>query len=300
MNWRLTLRQFYSRNPFRLRLHCWGGLGSQLFAIAVAYELRHSGFKRKIQLILHSSGVTMRASEISHLDLPFSVQFLNDFAPQNAGAGINRIGNIRKHISRFSIKILKFLRIIVSSGDLKQVKPWTVQLRGHYTDRKIPQWVLIELHSIIKKAATPIDSKHEDFSRTAIHYRLGDLVFLPNKTYVDPSLIVQTLKFIHEGLNQGQNKIAVYSDSPETAEVELRSVSNDFNFSFMKKSTLDTIFELVKYDNFVSTNSKVGIWVVLFRSLDESGGLSLVPKQLRTALEMELSDSSYLTKIQYY
>jgi hypothetical protein len=299
MNWYSKLRQLHFRNPFDLKVHCWGGLGSQLFAVAVAYELRQAGFKREIQIVLHSSGVTMRAPEISHLDLPFSVKYLNDFLPQSVGSTINRIGNFRKLLARLSVKILKFLKIIVFSGNLKQVKPWTVQLRGHYTDRKIPQQVLMELFSIIKTAA-PVDDKHEDFSRTAIHYRLGDLVFLSNKTYVGPDLIVQALKFIHEDLNLGEKEVVVYSDSPETAETKLRSISNDLNFFFKNKSTLETIFELVKYDNFVSTNSKVGIWVVLFRSLHKSGGVSLVPEQLRITLELELENSSFLTRVYYY
>ena len=47
-----------------LRVHCWGGLGSQLFALAHAYELRKKFPKRKIMLFLHTSGVSERFSEL--------------------------------------------------------------------------------------------------------------------------------------------------------------------------------------------------------------------------------------------
>ena len=56
----------------------------------------------------------------------------------------------------------------------------------------------------------------------------------------------------------------------------------------------------MRFDNFISTNSKIGIWVVLFRSLGESKGVSLVPKELQPALELELENKYFLTKIHYY
>ncbi len=65
-----------------LRVHCWGGLGSQLFALAHAYELHKKFPNRKILLLMHTSGVSERFSELDFLgDFEFEirqVRILND------------------------------------------------------------------------------------------------------------------------------------------------------------------------------------------------------------------------------
>jgi hypothetical protein len=92
----------------------------------------------------------------------------------------------------------------------------------------------------------------------------------------------------------------VYSDSPEFAEAKLISASDEFRFLFKSKSTWDTIMDLVKYDYFIATNSKIGIWVTLFRSADKVKRKSLVPEQLRKAIEVELDDPQLSKFIQFY
>ena len=50
-----------------IKVHCWGGFGSQLFALALCNELKTKFPTRKLILILHSSGVSKRVPEIQEL-----------------------------------------------------------------------------------------------------------------------------------------------------------------------------------------------------------------------------------------
>ena len=70
--------KFFSCIP--LRVHCWGGLGSQLYALAVAYDLQRKYPKRKIKLLLHTGGVTKRVSELDFIDsIGFEIIQISDF-----------------------------------------------------------------------------------------------------------------------------------------------------------------------------------------------------------------------------
>ena len=300
MNRRSIRDLFQFRNPLRLNIHCWGGLGSQLFAMAIAYELSYLKLNREIRLVLHSSGVTLRESEISHLNLPFSVKSLSDFSPKTKDDKAPNYRIKRNLFNTSLVRLLEFFRIIVFSGELSKVMPWTVQLRGHYTNRRIPHRVLIDIHSLFESSVVPVLSNHEEKSVTAMHYRLGDLVFLSNKSFIDPSRIAGALDFILRDREDSRKEVTVYSDTIETAESKLKSINSNFDFTFKSKSTWETIYDLVRFENFISTNSKIGIWVVLFRSLGESKGMSLVPKELQIALELEIENKNFLTKIHYY
>ena len=66
-----------------LRLECWGGLGSQLYAIALYLELRAKFPNKPISVRAHTAGITRREQEISILDLVPNLQFVDDFAKES-------------------------------------------------------------------------------------------------------------------------------------------------------------------------------------------------------------------------
>jgi hypothetical protein len=222
MNRRNIRDLFQFRNPLRLNIHCWGGLGSQLFAIAIAYELSYLKLNREIRLVLHSSGVTLRESEISHLNLPFTIETLSDFSPKTKDGKAPSYRSQRNLFNVSLVRLLEFLRIIVFSGELSKVMPWTVQLRGHYTKRRIPQRILIDIYSLFESSVVSFHDKHEENFVTAMHYRLGDLVSLSNKSFIDPSRIAGALDFIHRDREDSRKEVTVYSDTIETAESKLK------------------------------------------------------------------------------
>jgi len=50
-----------------IRVHCWGGLGSQLFGWSLYEDLQIRYPSRRIHVYLHQGGVTQRPSEIDHV-----------------------------------------------------------------------------------------------------------------------------------------------------------------------------------------------------------------------------------------
>ena len=62
-----------------ITIHCWGGYGSQLFAFALAIDIRSRFPKRKIQFRFHSGGVTQRGIEIINDSELNRFSLTNDF-----------------------------------------------------------------------------------------------------------------------------------------------------------------------------------------------------------------------------
>ena len=90
-----------------LRVHCWGGLGSQLFALAHAYELRRKFPNRKILLLLHTSGETERYSELGFLgNSEFKIQQVKDFKKSSfsQSAQLHRVQRIQNQINLIAKK----------------------------------------------------------------------------------------------------------------------------------------------------------------------------------------------------
>jgi hypothetical protein len=71
-------------NSIPLRVHCWGGLGSQLYALSTVHDLKLKYPKRRIKLVLHTSGVTKRLSELDFIhNIDFEIVQINDFHLQD-------------------------------------------------------------------------------------------------------------------------------------------------------------------------------------------------------------------------
>lgn len=64
-----------------LKIHCWGGVGSQLYALAVYERLLVRMPNRKIIIVFHSFGVTERIFELSDYVADFLIE--NDYKTTN-------------------------------------------------------------------------------------------------------------------------------------------------------------------------------------------------------------------------
>ena len=51
----------------KLKIHSWGGLGSQLHALSIAHDLKQNFPTRKLILIHHTSGVSRRFFELKSI-----------------------------------------------------------------------------------------------------------------------------------------------------------------------------------------------------------------------------------------
>lgn len=300
MTTRSTLKFSRIRFPWRLRIHCWGGLGSQLFAWAFAEELLNSGFARKITLVLHSSGVTQRNSEITHLSGRIQIKILRDFSTSTRPT--DSVGS-NSSSPRFRGKLISFLsrfQIIIFSDDFQSIKPWTVQLRSHYSHRPLSNETLQIVKTTLKSFSTVDGSNKSESAKTAIHYRLGDLLTLENKTFVSADRVVSALEKIR-GLEVGGFKnVDVFSDSPEVAVEKLSEQNSSFQYNYVDCPSWDVLVNLLKYPYFIATNSKIGMWVALLRQLEESTRVTLVPRELQPSVSLILLEGSKKDQIIFY
>jgi hypothetical protein len=246
-----------------MKIHCWGGLGSQLFALAIAHDLRSQHPNQRISLVLHTSGVTLRKSELDSVaDSSYSISQLNDFQPISAN---------KNSSARFSINFLKFLlkKFLIATkfictgntdADFKKIRPWTISLRGHYFERKISpsffDYLLLTL-GIEEKNSNP--SKFE----LAVHYRMGDLLHLSEKAFIPAEKIVNQIDLVARG--KEKINITVYSDSPSAAKNQLIAAGLKQNFIVREVATIQVIRECIGVDFFIGTNSKVSLWIVNLR-----------------------------------
>ncbi len=300
MKARSNLKFSRIRFPWRLRIHCWGGLGSQLFAWAFAEELLNSGFARKITLILHNSGVTQRDSEITHLSGRIQMKIFQDFSASSLPAdsvGSNR--NILRFRRRL-ISLLSRLQIIIFSDDFQSIKPWTVQLRSHYSHRPLSNETLQFVKTTLNNFSTVDGSTKSENVKAAIHYRLGDLLTLDNKTFVSADRVVSALEKVRGLEVGGFNTVDIFSDSPEVAVDKLSKQNSTFQYSYVDCPSWDVLVNLLKYPYFIATNSKIGIWVTLLRQLEESTRITLAPMELQRTLSLILLEDSKKSQIIYY
>jgi hypothetical protein len=289
------------RHACRLRIHCWGGLGSQLFAWAVVEELLLSQFSRQIELILHTSGVTRRDSELERLGKYVKVTQIHDFTlptknvDQYVKFGLNKIA--QKLTKKLLRQTLFSLGIFTEFKNQTRPLPWTFVLRGHYSHRLIRQETILNMHKRFSDEGLLVDSLEPNVEAISIHYRLGDLLSLDEKTYVPPRDVILAVSKISGGENL---KIDVFSDSPNVA-VDLLSSRSDGS-RILGKNLLpwETISELLRYRHFVGTNSKISIWVCLFRSTGFINGGTFIPAQLRDNISHNLGGGLAESGIVFY
>jgi len=246
-----------------MKIHCWGGLGSQLFALALAHDLKSQHPNRKISLVLHTSGVTLRRSELDFISVKIYPIFqVNDFQAdyKNKLSGNRSSTTFFKSIIKKSLVASKFICVGNTDLDLKKIRPWTISLRGHYFDRKIsPSFFDYLLLSLDLKVEDLDPSKFE----LAIHYRMGDLLNLTEKSFAPAEKIVNQVNLVAR--DKEKIKITVYSDSPIEAKEQLIAAGLKQNFTVREVATVQVIRECINVDFFIGTSSKVSLWIVNLR-----------------------------------
>ena len=247
----------------KLRVHSWGGLGSQLFVLAFIYDLRKKFPKKKILLVHHTSGVSRRLFELeSILESNILLKVLDDYKP-NQGINQNKTKSVVKHLLIKTIKnILEKLYIFINideNPEIDKIKTWTIIIRGHYTGRVVSDNFL---SYCVEKFA------NHDFyfptQKIIIHYRLGDLINLPGKSILDPKFVIEKIRKIAE-IDKSE-QILVYSDTISEAKKLLSPIENLSNsIQFSDESTFIVMQNAIVAKHFIGTNSKVSIWISKFR-----------------------------------
>ena len=273
-----------------LRVHTWGGFGSQLFTAYLILKLQRDIPQRSILALNHTSGVSRRTTEFDFESLGVALQQIEDFKGREVPAtsfisdkGI--LGRFFQFLKVSTVRFLKETKIIVEANDdtsFSSIKPWTLALRGHYTNISLENDLVKDLYVLLINSQnhTKVNS-----SKVVIHYRLGDLLTLNKKSPVSPERIDAILS----GLISKDVVLMLLTDSSQDEFSKYVSQS-----SMLQKCipvTLDPLHTLqlcIGAEVFVGTGAKISLWAAIFRHR-QFKKQSYLPHELRWAEQTGLN-----------
>lgn len=253
----------------QLEIHCWGGLGSQLYAWALLEDVLIKFPNRSVCLVLHTSGVTERRNELTFLSDDIEIKEISDYSkPGDSKVGPSVSLRVIRVFRRFSRRVFLITRLVVegnTNSGFNRIKPWTRQLRGHYSTRTISQEALSIMLEKIKCSGKLDDIFFSESytNRLSLHLRLGDLVSLDTKRPISfESLSYQIGMLLQKYSNISTLQVA--SDTLQSALESLQSTFKKIEVVGISDSALSVIFLFQNGRVFVGTNSKISVWVAIF------------------------------------
>lgn len=273
----------------KVKIHTWGGLGSQLYAVALANDLQKRFNYRRIEYISHTSGVTKRKPALQFYSK--NVREKNDYSKIPSKQQNTKY---KTKLSLLGKKILISAGVMANCNDNKEtgkLKPWILVIRGHYSNRQISFDSAIRiLQGINNEFASDMDDK--DLETVTLHYRLGDLEILPEKSPVETNQVKNILEVVLDKANT--RTLYLHSDSILLAKSKLMNRKQGFDLITKDISPLKTVHECVRSKVFIGTNSKISIWVAILRATKNINQTSYLPEEIKHMLIAQ--ENSFVTK----
>ena len=250
-----------------LRVHSWGGFGSQLFTAYVVLKLQKQFPNRRIKVVIHTSGVTRRISEFDFETLGVKMIQVEDYRATEAQnvkykAHVSYSYNLSQAIRRHLYQILQRLRLVQSATtdlSFNLISIWTLSIRGHYTRLSLDKSLVECLHDALFLKESPFITQK---NALVVHYRLGDLLSLDEKQPINVDRIEGVL---HE-LRVQTNHLVLLSDSNEAELAEF--LKNSMILKFCKPSNYGpskTLRFCIDAESFIGTGAKISLWAAIFR-----------------------------------
>lgn len=270
------------RNRFKflpIRVHSWGGLGSQIFACVVARRLLNLFPARKVVIVFHSSGVTRRVVEIpSDFTSNIAILIKDDFYTQNGSDNAfdpESPGRYKPRILLISL-LVRFgvLARLNSQHEFLHLRPYLLEVRGHYTQISLSDEEIVW----IAKCLQIVMPQHEELQQDSsfLHLRLGDLLTLHSKSHIDLNRLSSAIRRI-----SANRQITVYSDSGPS---EVKSLIQDsfigIESEVRNEDAVNVIRACVSCKTFVGTNSKISLWIAIIRCGLNMGTFTALPKEI--------------------
>lgn len=273
-----------------IKIHVWGGLGSQLHGVALLLELLSRFPTRSAKIVLHTSGVTIRKSEIDELLPPEYLTHLSDFSiEKKAEVSQNipslhrfKLKNLFRILGKSILELSGFLARANSDKEFRNLKPWVMSIRGHYTDRTIAPWAILEIFSQAKSKGL-IKFYAESSVDSGLHYRLGDLLLLDAKGPTDSFKVASAVSTATKKFNVG--KVSIFSDSGDKAKAILKDSCPAIDFEICEGNTWEVIGSLVAARVFIGTSSKVSEWIAVFRVTMDINSRMVLPSHFQKLLQ---------------
>jgi hypothetical protein len=278
-----------------LKVHCWGGLGSQLYAWALYERLTLKYPRRRIILVFHTGGVTERVGELGSF-FPNS-QIVQDYVRLAAGSKTSiksSIGWTRK-LGKLLIPRFGFISSCNNEHELHSLKPWVLQIRGHYSDLLIPQDVL---NQILRSLGTmSVDGRGLSSSEyLGIHVRLGDLLTLSDKSPTSPESVRNILCEL--ALRYPHLNLVAFSDSPKLIR-DFLGGSTPESITIVDDGAWETLIMLSESKVMIGTSSKISIWAVLLGVARGNLSVGALPRNLRPKVLLNLGMENH-GHVQFY
>lgn len=250
-----------------LRVHSWGGFGSQLFTAYVVLKLQKKFPNRRIKVVIHTSGVTRRISEFNFETLGVKMIQVEDYKASEVQNGMHKDSVSDSHnrpqvIKGHLYQILQWLRLVQSANtdlSFNLISLWTLSIRGHYTRLSLDKLFVESLYEVLFLKESPFKTQK---NALVVHYRLGDLLNLDEK---GPINFERVEGVINELLVQ-TNHIVLLSDSNEAELAEF--LKNSIILKFCKPSHYDpnkTLRFCIDAESFIGTGAKISLWAAIFR-----------------------------------
>jgi hypothetical protein len=221
--------------------------------------------------MIHTSGITRRDIETESLlrNIPFKV--VDDFERQRGHTteilkSFSKTEVIKAKLyvlPKVLLKITGLLSDLENTKAYDSIKPWLLSVRGHYTRYPFSSNDLLKLYEVISSIDSEALGREALVDVLTIQYRLGDLLKLPEKDFVDSKLLSDIANSIADKFHI--SKTILLTDSPVEASQLLDAANR--NWQVANLSPISTIKICVDSSAFIGTNSKISFWIVVFRAL---------------------------------
>jgi hypothetical protein len=247
------------------RIHAWGGLGSQLHAVALYLDLIEKFPQKRFNLVFHTGGVTRRSLEVHSLFPELVWQIQDDFVHQDDEKSATFTNRFSQYLNA---KIL-FLAIVFgifsrsnSDQEYKSLKRRIRVIRGHYSYRTLTLETVLKIEERLKNKY--IKSFPFEQDSLAIHYRMGDLLNIKEKNPITERRVGQEIAHVLDCFSI--SKIIIYSDSPDLVADVLKPFTKDVPTEVRDCSAVQILAEAHLSTYFIGTSSKISFWSIFFRN----------------------------------
>ena len=291
----------------KTHIHCWGGLGSQMYAWALLERLQDKFPNRKFKLVFHTGGVTKRLPDLETLFIQNEKDFVQDFeSDRDTSLDLPLSGKVIRAIKKSFVKSTK--QILVSTGfvassnnevEFSKLKPWVVSVRGHYSELRIEMETINLMKVRAKNSGSNFGMEvKQNTDLDVLHYRLGDLLALAEKSPIDIKRIFNVIQSAKVGSNRD---LWVLSDSPSHAVDLLKREDPQIKIKIDDGSlnAWQTLMAMSNANIFIGTSSKLSIWAIIIRSLLLEDATSYIPTDVRHHVVANLADSA-LPRVHFY
>ncbi len=288
-------------------IHCWGGLGSQMYAWALFEKLENKFPTRKFKLVFHTGGVTKRLPELESLFVKNEKDFVQDFdGSENSISGKSSTKKLISIMKNSFIRATK--QVLISTGfvasanneyEFSKLKPWVISVRGHYSELRIDLETINLMRVRAKNSGSNFGMEvKQNIDLDVLHYRLGDLLVLAEKSPIDIKRISNAIQSANVG---GDRDLWVLSDSPSHAVDLLKREDPQIKVKIDDGSlnAWQTLMAMSNANIFIGTSSKLSIWAIIFRSLLLEDSTSYIPTDLRHHVVANLADTG-LSGVNFY